>query len=135
VELADGRESYRFVIDVGRWADGGQDQRTHTFDTWRQARVERARIISERVAGVLVRPDRQLTVGGFLGEWLESKRGRRPATHEGYVYALRPVIQRYGHLPLQAALDVPRLEASSGACSSVSCGGWGWPVRRCRPGR
>jgi hypothetical protein len=70
---------YRFVIDVGRRADGRRDQRTHTFDRWRQARVERARVISERVAGVLVRPDRQLAGGGFLGQWLESKRGRRPA--------------------------------------------------------
>jgi hypothetical protein len=72
--------------------------------------VERARTTSEHAAGVLVRPDRQLTVAGFLGEWLESKRGRRPATYQGYLHALRPVIQRYGQLPLQA-LDVPNLDA------------------------
>jgi integrase len=124
---------YRFVVDVGRKADGRRDQRTQTFDTLRRARVELARIIAERAAGVLVRPDRQLTVAGFLSEWLESKRGRRPATYQGYLHALRPVIQRYGNLPLQA-LEVPHLAALKRACSPVSCGGWAGPVRRCRAG-
>jgi integrase len=88
--------------------------------------VERARINSERAAGLLVRPNRQLTVGGFLGEWLESKQGRRPATYQGYLHALRPVIQRCGHLPLQA-LDVPHLETLKRAMLSGAAAG--------RPGR
>jgi hypothetical protein len=135
VELADGRVRCRFVVDVGPKADGRRDQRTHTLDTLRQARVKRARIISERAAGVLVRQDRKLTVAGFLGEWLESKRGRRPATYQGYLHALQPVIRRCGHLPLQA-LDACRTwRRSSGACSPVSGGGSAGPVRRCRPGR
>jgi hypothetical protein len=134
VELADGRVRYRFVVDVGREADGRRDQRTQTFDTLRQARVERARIISEWAAGLLVRPDRQLTAGGFLGRWLESKPGPEagdtpglcPSAAAGHPAVRTPAFASAGRA-------APR-RRSSGACSPVSCGGRAVPVRRCRRG-
>jgi hypothetical protein len=91
----------------------------------------RERIISERAAGVLMRPDRQLTVGALLDEWLESKRARRRRRTQG-PHALRPVIHRYGHLQ---ALDVPHLEALKRGMLSGELRRVGRAVRRCRPGR
>ncbi|MGH3679145.1 MAG: site-specific integrase [Natronosporangium sp.] len=109
VELADGTVRYRFVIDMGKRADGRRDQRTFTFDSMREARAERARIISERADGRLVRPNRKLTVREYFEGWIESKVSKKPSTIQCYRDALRPLIDLYGHLPLQQ-LDVPHLE-------------------------
>jgi hypothetical protein len=111
VELRDGRVRYRFVVDAGTKPNGSRDQRTFTFDTLREARAERARIISERAQGVYVRPNRKLTVREyFIDQWLPTKSGKKPTTQRCYLDALAQVLAEYGKLPLQS-LDVPHLES------------------------
>jgi integrase len=110
ITLADGRTRYRFVVDVGKKPNGKRDQRTFTYDSLREARAERAQVISERAKGTYVKPDRKLTVEAYLTEWLETKRGKKPTTYLCYRNALVQVIDQHGHLPLQD-LDVPDLEA------------------------
>lgn len=95
---------------MGRKADGRRDQRTYTYDTKKGAKTERARIISEVAKGTYVRPNRSLTVKGYLvDDWLPTKAGKKPSTVSCYETALVQVIAEYGDLPLQA-LDVPHLE-------------------------
>jgi integrase len=109
VPLADGTVRWRFVIDVGRKPDGKRDQRTYTYDTQKEARAERARIISERAQGTFITPNKKLTVDEYLGQWLESKKDKKPTTVRSYTDALKPVRDAYGSLPLQA-LDAPHLD-------------------------
>ena len=72
VELADGRTRYRFVVDVGTKPDGKRDQRTFTYDSLKEARAERARIISESAKGTYVKPTKTTV-----------NTGRRMDGHEG----------------------------------------------------
>ena len=104
-------ERYRFVVDVGKKPNGKRDQRTFTYDTYKEARNERARIISETATGVYVRPNRSLTVREyFVNDWLPTKAGKKPSTQQCYVDALAQVLAEYGELPLQK-LDVPHLDS------------------------
>jgi integrase len=104
-------ERYRFVVDVGKKANGNRDQRTFTFDSYKEAKNERARIISETATGVYVRPNRGLTVRDyFINDWLPTKSGRKPSTQRCYLDALPQFLAEYGELPLQK-LDVPHLES------------------------
>lgn len=109
VTLKDGKTRYRFVIDVGRKADGGRDQRTYTYDTLREAKAERAKIIAGKSTGTYIAPT-ALTVGGYLDAWLAGKRNLRAGTRRAYGDALRPVVDRCGSIELQklrkADLDV-----------------------------
>ena len=41
-----GETRYRFIIDVGKRPDGKRDQRCFTFQTLKEARAERSKIIS-----------------------------------------------------------------------------------------
>jgi integrase len=117
VTLSDGSVRWRFTIDVGTKPDGRRDQRRLTFDTKAEARRERARILSEVGRGTFVRPDRSLTVRETAEQWLSSKAGRRPATQRSYHDALRPVLDRYGDLPVQK-LDAPHVEKVKAAMLS-----------------
>ena len=126
VELGDGRVRYRFVVDMDRKQkedkrgkpildeDGApimvRDQRTFTYDTLKEARAERARMISERSQGTLIKPNRKYTVGQAVTEFLEIKAGKKPSTRQSYYDALAPLVGRHAGLPLQA-LDVPHMEA------------------------
>ena len=110
VELADGSTRYRFVVDVGKKPNGKRDQRTFTYDTYKEARNERARIINEKAVGTYVKPNKNLTVRGyFVDEWLPSKSGKKPSTVACYRNALAQFLDVYGDLALQQ-LDVPHLE-------------------------
>lgn len=112
VVLKDGKPRYRFVVDVGRDpATGRRTQLTRTYDTLREARSERARMISETSRGTFVRP-RKLTLDEYLTEWVEgATRNVRPATKRSYTDALAPARARLGRLPLQdiTKADVERL--------------------------
>lgn len=112
VQLKDGRTRYRFVVDLGAKQDGKRDQRTFTYDKLGEARVERARIISERATGTLVRPNRKLTVAKVAADFLAAKAdaGKKPSTLQSYRDALAPLVDRHGLLPIQA-LDMGHLEA------------------------
>lgn len=110
VTLKSGRVRYRFVIDVGSKPDGRRDQRTYTYDSLKEARDERARIVAERAQGTLVKPNRKRTVGEVVAQFLESKADRKPGYLQSLKDALRPVVDRWGALPVQA-LDTTHLEA------------------------
>jgi len=101
IELADGRVRYRFVVDVGTKPDGKRDQRTFTFDSMREARTERARIISESARGTYVKPSK-VTVEEQIAGWLATKRRSvKPTTFRHYLDVLKPVRERHGRLALQ----------------------------------
>lgn len=100
-ELKDGSVRYRFVVDMGRKPDGRRDQRTHTFTTLKQARAERARIISDRARGTLVKPDKS-TVREACDAWLDGRRGLKPGTRRTYADALSLICGQVGHVKLSA---------------------------------
>ncbi|MEV4708868.1 site-specific integrase [Actinoplanes sp. NPDC049316] len=100
VTLKDGTTRYRFVIDVGKKPDGRRDQKTYTYDSLKQARAERARIISDRAAGTFVRPDK-VTVAAAIDKWLAGKRNLRPGTRRTYTDSLAHAAARIGHLEIQ----------------------------------
>ena len=102
IELKDGRVRYRFVVDVGPDpGTGKRTQLTRTFDTLREAKAERARMISESARGTFVRP-RKTTLSKYLDEWFEgATRNVRPATRRSYADALSPVHARLGARQLQ----------------------------------
>ncbi|TCB90477.1 site-specific integrase [Micromonospora zingiberis] len=105
ITLKNGRTRYRFVIDVGRKADGRRDQRTYTFDTKKEAKAEFARIKHETDRGTFVRPDK-ITVDQFLDEWLKSAtRDVEKATAANYRHALLPVRARLGEKLLQEVTE------------------------------
>jgi Site-specific recombinase XerD len=112
VELKDGRTRYRFVVDVGRDpVTGRRTQLTRTFDTRREAKAERGRMLHESARGTFVRP-RKLTVSAYLDEWIEgATRNVRPATKRSYADALAPVRARIGAMQLQdvTKADIERL--------------------------
>ncbi|MFI2666679.1 tyrosine-type recombinase/integrase [Micromonospora carbonacea] len=100
VTLKDGRTRYRFVIDVGRRSDGGRDQRTYTYDTLREAKAERAKIIAGKSTGTYVAPS-TLTLGEYLPAWLAGKRNLRAGALRAYGDALKPVVERLGDVEVQ----------------------------------
>jgi integrase len=118
VELSDGRTRYRFVVDVGEKPridrksgkpaldENGRpvmmrDQRTFTYDSLKEARAERARVISETAKGTYVKPTK-VTVEKLIALWLESKqlevdsKALKPTTLRHYIDVLKPVRDRYG---------------------------------------
>lgn len=105
IKLRTGKTRYRFVVDVGRKADGRRDQRTYTFDTQREAKAEYARIKHELNQGTYVRPGK-VTVDQFLDEWLRSAtRDVEKATAANYRDALLPVRARLGERVLQEVTE------------------------------
>lgn len=112
ITLTDGSVRYRFVVDVGRDPQTGKrKQLTRTFHTKREARAERARMLSETARGTFVRP-RKLTVDEHLDMYLEGAlRNVRPSTRRSYTDALAPVRRRLGAILLQdlAKRDVEQL--------------------------
>ena len=100
IKLKNGVIRWRFVIDVGVKPDGKRDQRTHTFDTLDEARKERAKIIADLARNVFVRPTKK-TLGEHLDEWLKGRRGIKRGTAGAHENSLKPVYERYGHVPLQ----------------------------------
>ncbi|MET7752601.1 site-specific integrase [Micromonospora sp. NPDC005367] len=124
VELKDGRARYRFVIDVGRKPDGKRDQKTYTYDTLKEARAERARIIADRAKGTFVRPDKK-TVAELIDDWLAGKRNLGVGTRRTYADSLKHARGHIGHLEAQkvtkADIDsmVTRLLASGRRVGNV----------------
>jgi integrase len=100
IELSDGTTRYRFVIDVGEKPDGKRDQRTFTYDTYREAKAERAKIIAGRSTGTYV-PPTKVKVGETIDAWLEGKRNVGPGTLRTYTDRLQHAKDRIGHLQMQ----------------------------------
>jgi len=95
-----GETVYSFRVDVGTRPDGSRERQRFTFSTLAEARREYRRITTEVAAGTFVRRDKT-TVGMFLVEWLNGRRDVRPGTLAGYRFALKPVIDHLGSVPLQ----------------------------------
>lgn len=98
--LADGTVKWRFVIDLGRDADGKRKQKRYTFDTKKAAQAKRAEIIAAQASGTFVAPT-TTTLAGYLDAWLAGKRNIRPGTRRAYGDALKPVKERLGGTELQ----------------------------------
>lgn len=98
--LADGSVKWRFVIDLGRDADGKRKQKRYTFDTKKAAQAKRAEILAAQASGTFVAPT-TTTLDGYLAAWLAGKRNIRPGTRRAYGDALKPVRERLGGTELQ----------------------------------
>ncbi len=91
---------YRFIIDLGKRPDGKRDQKCYTFDKYTDARSARAKIISDRKAGTLVKPTK-ITVAEAITAWLKGRRNLRPSTQRSYSDSLRLVSDRLGRIQVQ----------------------------------
>lgn len=101
ITLKDGTTRYRFVIDIGRDANGRRKQLTVTKDTKREAVSERSRILHQRTEGTFVAPTK-MTVDGLLDTWLKTAtRDVEEATASNYENAVRPIRKHLGHKPVQ----------------------------------
>lgn len=126
--------SYRFRVDVGTRPDGSRERQWFTYSTQAEARKEYRRITTEVAAGTFVRRDKT-TVEAFLSQWLDGRRDVRPVTIAGYRFALKPVIETLGAMPLQQlrAADVDALVTVRMARQPVATSADG-VARRCWPG-
>ncbi|MEV6660634.1 tyrosine-type recombinase/integrase [Nocardia fluminea] len=95
-----GTVTYWFNADVGTKPDGIRDRRRFTYSGKTEARREYRRITTEVAAGRYV-PPTKTTVGEYLTAWLAGRRDVRRVTREGYEHALKPVVTRFGGLPIQ----------------------------------
>ncbi|MFE6092712.1 tyrosine recombinase XerC [Streptomyces massasporeus] len=101
VTLRNGKARYRFVIDIGRDADGRRKQLTCTYDTKAEAQKERARILHQREAGTLIVPDKT-TVSEWLDVWLAKKaKTREETTINTFRNYCTHVHEQLGHIPVQ----------------------------------
>jgi integrase len=96
-----GETRYRFIIDMGKRPDGKRDQRCYTYARLGDARAARAKIISDRTRGVMVKPTK-ISLAEAITGWLEGKRNLRPSTQRLYTDSLRLVSDRLGHIQLQS---------------------------------
>ena len=95
-----GKISYRFRVDIGTGPDGSRERQWFTYARLDEAKREYRRITTEIAAGTFIRRDKT-TVEAFLAEWLDGRRDVRPVTLAGYRFALKPVIDHLGAMPLQ----------------------------------
>jgi hypothetical protein len=105
-----GEVRYRFIIDVGKRPDGKRDQRCFTYPSLREARSARAKIISDRSRGALVKPTR-VTFDDLSQRWLDSRHDVREVTRLGYRQVLKPVQSQLGPAKVQdlSRSDIERL--------------------------
>lgn len=112
ITLKDGRNRYRFVVDIGRDPKTGKrQQKTYTFDTKREARAEYDKIRHQTNEGTYVRPTK-ITVSKYLDDWLEgATRDLRDSSRRSYRDALRPAYERLGSMPIQnvTKADIERM--------------------------
>jgi integrase len=90
-----GETRYRFIIDMGKLPPddkhpkGKRDQRCYTFSTLKEAKAKRAKIISDRSLGTLIKPTKS-TVATAIETWLAGRRNLRPSTIRSYRLATWP---------------------------------------------
>ena len=100
ITTKNGETRYRFIIDVGNRPDGKRDQRCFTFRTMKEARAERAKIISDRSRGTLVKRTK-ITLGKAIDDWLDGRRNLRPSAQRSYRDSLELAKVRLGHVKIQ----------------------------------
>lgn len=85
---SDGKETVRWyvVVDVGVDSNGRRKQKWHgSFDTRREAEVERAKIVNELHTGGYIAPDRMTLADWVRESWLPMTNTRvRPSTYNSY---------------------------------------------------
>jgi integrase len=114
---------YEVVIDVGRDANGRRRQSPTRYRTLRCARVALAKTRVGVEEGTHVARE-TMTVRTYLEQWVGGKIDLRSSTREGYRTDLKPVVARFGDLPLQkltkAHLDrLVAAQSSSGGRSGT----------------
>ncbi|WP_433622266.1 site-specific integrase [Nocardia sp. CA-120079] len=90
-----GKVTYWFQADVGTKPDGSRDRQRFTYDTQTQARREYRRITTEVAAGTYARL-LDITVDEACDQWLDSRRGIRRITLQGYRNDLKAVRRHMG---------------------------------------
>lgn len=101
ITLGSGKTRYRFVVDVGRKADGKRNQLTVTKDTLTEAKAELSRIENEQNSGSFVAPNK-LTVNEWLDQWMAKKaEDLEETTMYSYEITLKRVRGKLGHIRLQ----------------------------------
>jgi integrase len=100
ITTKNGEVRYRFIIDVGKRPDGKRDQRCFTNPSLREARAERAKIISDRSRGTLVKRTK-ITLAQAIDDWLTGRRNLRRSTQRNYADSLELAKVRLGHIQLQ----------------------------------
>ena len=103
VTLVDGTIRWRIVVDAGRDPETGtRRQLTKTYDRFKDANGELARVQNERNKGTYVAPSK-LTLNVMLDGWLESACFEKEAgTRSNYGHALRPARERLGDRLVQS---------------------------------
>ena len=66
----------------------------------KEARAERAKIISDRSRGTLVKRTK-VTLGKAIDDWLDGRRNLRPSAQRSYRDSLELAKVRLGHVKLQ----------------------------------
>lgn len=101
------RTRYRWVCDIGTDPKTGKrKQLTRTFDRRKDAEAELTKTLTKVGNGTFAAPSK-LTVDEYLDIWIRSAtRGKEENTVVNYMNALKPVRERYGHLPLQKLTTV-----------------------------
>jgi integrase len=109
ITTSTGETRYRFIIDMGRRPDGKRDQRCFTFTKYQEARAARAKILTDRSRGTLVRPT-NVTFDKLCQRWLDSRHDVREVTQLGNGSALKAARARLGRTKVQ---DVTRSDIES----------------------
>lgn len=101
ITLRDGKIRYRFVVDIGRDANGRRKQLTVTKDTKKEAQNELARIRHEKATGQFIAPSK-MTVVELIDAYLASKADDvEETTMDGYRNRLLHAREYLGHVRLQ----------------------------------
>ena len=100
---ADGSVCWRIVFDAGRDPESGKRrQLTRTFDRYKEAKAELARVQHQRDRGTYV-PPCKLTLNVMLDGWLASATfEKEEGTKSNYAHALRPARERLGDRLVQS---------------------------------
>jgi integrase len=91
---------YQVTVDAGKDADGKRRQVRRRYATEREARDALSRVQSDAAAGVFV-PRQAVTVDQLCADWLASLHHVRATTARDYSYALAPLREAHGSMPVQ----------------------------------
>lgn len=101
---------YEVTVDAGKDADGKRRQARRRYATEREARDALSRIQNDAAAGIFV-PRKAVTVEELCTDWLDSLHHVRATTASDYAYALAPLREAHGSMPVQklGRADLDRL--------------------------
>lgn len=99
----DGGSGYKVVVSVGMDSvRGGYRQKSKTVRTFAEAKQAKASIEAQVASGAFVHDRREVTVRGYLTDWLAGKaHSVKPSTAAAYAHHAKPVIALLGDRPMQ----------------------------------